>query len=309
MIQVVITGADGFIGSHLVTFFNSVNIPVIALVIPGNKSNSRILSLENVTIIECNLNKWDDICLPIESDKDILFYHLAWAGVSPEYRNSIEKQLVNIQLALDAEKLAKKLNVKKFITLGSTMEYLYAGKPIDETALPTPQTAYGATKVAVRYLCQEFAREENLPFIYVVATGVYGADRLDDNVITYTARKLLHKERPSLTRLEQLWDYIHIDDLVKALYLIGEKGQSGGFYAVGHGDNYPLMHYVKIIHNLIDPTLPIGIGDIPYMTTQLPSSCVNLLPLIHDTGFKPKICFEEGVKDVIAFLEKEKLQP
>lgn len=304
MDQVILTGADGFIGSHLVTFLNSIDIPVIALVLPGGKAVSRISSLKNVTIIECDLCRWEEIYIPIKSDINTVFFHLAWAGVSPEFRYSIEKQFINIQIALNAIKLAKKLNVKKFITLGSTLEYIYAGKPIDETALPTPQTAYGATKVAIRYLCQEFAREEDVPFIYVVATGVYGVDRLDDNVITYTVRKLLQKERPSLTKLEQLWDYIHIDDLVEALYLISKEGQSGAFYAVGHGDNCPLLDYIQTIHNLIDSSLPIGIGDVPYTTTQLPNSCVNLLPIMRDTGFKPKICFEKGVKDIIASLEK-----
>lgn len=304
MDQVVITGADGFIGSHFASFLNSVNVPVIALVLPGSEAVSRISSLGNINIVECDLCEWEEIYLPIRPEKNIVFYHFAWAGVSPNCRNSIEKQLINIQLALNAAKLAKKINVQKFITLGSTMEYMYAGKPIDETALPTPQTAYGAVKVAVRYLCQEFAKEEKLPFIYAVVTGVYGADRLDDNVITYTARKLLHKERPSLTKLEQLWDYIHIDDLIQALYLIGKSGQAGAFYAVGHGDNCPLSQYIKTLKNLIDPTLPLGIGDVPYTEQRLPGSCVNLLPLKQDTGFEPRISFEDGAKDLIDSLRR-----
>ena len=303
----VVTGADGFIGSHLLSYFDSINLPVIALVIPKSNTLSRISSLKNITIIECDLYDWEKIDLLIPIDAEITFYHLAWNGVQPENRMSIEKQLPNVTLSLNAVNLAKKINAKRFITLGSTMEYMYSGKPINETALPTPQNAYGATKLAVRYLCQEMAKEKNLPFIYAVVTGVYGPNRLDNNVITYTIKKLLRKERPSLTKLEQQWDYIHIKDLVQALYLIGEKGKAGAFYAVGHGDNRPLLWYIQTLHSLIDSEVPLGIGDIPYTSDALPSSCIDLSALKNDTGFEPKICFEEGVKELINSLEKADL--
>jgi nucleoside-diphosphate-sugar epimerase len=303
----VVTGADGFIGSHLLSFFNSIDIPVVALVMKGSRIATTISSLEKVTILECDLVNWENIKIQISSNTNITFYHLAWSGVSPEARLSIEKQLINVELSISALKLAKKIKADRFVTLGSTMEYMYAGKPIDETALPTPQNAYGAVKLAVRYLCQELAKEEEIPFIYAVVTGVYGANRLDNNVITYTVKKLLQKERPSLTKLEQLWDYIHIDDLVRALYLIGEKGQPGAFYAVGHGDNCPLSQYVNIIHNMIDPTLPLGIGDVSYTSDQLPGSCINLQKLQKDTGFIPEISFEEGIKDIIRSLQEKEL--
>lgn len=301
----IVTGADGFIGSHFLKFLNDINIPVIALVMKDSKNIRSISSLKNTTIMEFDLKDYRERNFPLPSNSGAAFYHLAWSGVSPESRSSVEKQLINLELSLNALKLAKQVHAERFITLGSTMEYLYAGKSINDKALPTPQNAYGATKLAVRYICQEFAKQEGIPFIYAVATGVYGIGRLDNNVITYTALKLLHKERPSLTRLEQLWDYIHINDLVEALYLIGEKGHPGAFYAIGHGDNCPLSQYIQVIHNLIDPKLPLGIGDIPYTTQQLPSSCVDLTSLQCDTGFKPKVSFEKGAKELIDYLKME----
>ncbi len=50
--------------------------------------------------------------------------------------------------------------------------------------------------------------------------------------------------------------------------------------------------------------LPIGIGDVPYVDDRLPSSCVDLSRLQADTGFKPKISFETGIKEVIEAMKR-----
>ena len=151
----------------------------------------------------------------------------------------------------------------------------------------------------MRYICQELCHELQLPYIYVVITSIYGADRIDNNVISYTIKTLLNGDRPALTRLTQLWDYVHIDDVVYALYLIAKSGKADAFYAVGHGDNWPLANYIYTIRDLINPELPLGVGEISYKDSRQPSSCVDLTALQKDTGFKPQINFETGIKRTI----------
>ena len=118
-------------------------------------------------------------------------------------------------------------------------------------------------------------------------------------------RKLLKGEMPELTAGEQLWDYIHINDLVEAMYCIAYKGRDGAFYSIGHGDNWPLYKYIEIIHKQIDSSLPIGIGEIPYEDERIPSSCMDLSTLESDTGFSPKIPFETGIQEVIEKIKQE----
>ena len=110
---------------------------------------------------------------------------------------------------------------------------------------------------------------------------------------------MLKKEKPSLTKLEQLWDYVYIDDVVAALVAVGEHGKGGAVYAIGHGDNWELSNYIRIIHQKINPSLPLGIGDIPYPSGKLPCSCIDLTDIERDTGFKPQIDFEKGITMVI----------
>lgn len=301
---VVITGADGFIGNHLVKKLSEKGVEVYAVIIKKSALRSRIEGIHNAKIFETEYTDFSDISNKLPANPDA-FFHLAWAGVYPEARNSYEIQSRNISLCESAVRLAKNINAQKFIVPGSTSEYAYWGKPINGNAAPSPQNTYGSAKVAIRFLCEALCRESELPFIYTAITGIYGADRIDNNVISYTIKKLLKGEKPSLTKLEQIWDYVHIDDLISALALIAEKGKSGSFYCIGHGDNWALSNYIYLIRDLINPGLPLGIGEVPYSSDKIPSSIVDLSALKTDTGFEPKIAFKDGIKDVISVIKQE----
>lgn len=298
MKTVVISGGDGFIGSHLVRYFAEKGLRVYALTIPESPVVEGIQNIQNVTVIQRNLNE-TDVLLKELPWAPTAFIHLAWSGVSPESRNSVDMQLGNIPLCLEAAKLAARLQAQRFVLPGSTMEYAYCGREINEKACPSPQNAYGAAKISARYLCESMCEELKLPYIYVVITGIYAADRKDSNVIYYTISELLQGRKPSLTALEQRWDYVHIDDVTRAFCLIATQGRPGAFYGIGHGDNWPLVNYITQIRDIIDPSLPLGIGEIPYKDARLPSSCVDMTSLKRDTGYIPEISFEMGIRGVI----------
>lgn len=305
MKQIVISGADGFIGSHLVRKFVDLGYGVTALIMENSPIRNRVEGIPNVTIVEGNLNNWEILAekMPVEP---VAFFHLAWAGVSPEGRNSVSIQLPNIELCLNAVRLAHRIHAKRFVLPGSTTEYTDCGHPINEMARPSPQNAYGAAKVSARYLCAALCEELGLSYIYVVITGIYSADRIDNNVIYYAISSLLEGKRPAFTKLEQLWDYVHIDDVMLALSLIAERGKDNAFYVIGHGDNWPLANYIYQIRDIIDPNLPMGIGEVPYKNNKMPSSCVDLTALHEDTGFVPQIPFEKGIVEVIAKVREMK---
>lgn len=300
----MISGADGFIGSHLVRYFSEHDFEVYALTLPDSPTRFRIEGLKNVRILDKHLSELLSECDEFLY-KPTAFIHLAWSGVAPEARNSVEKQATNIELCMQAVRLAAKIGAERFILPGSTMEYSYCGQEINEKACPSPQNAYGAAKISARYLCEALCEELNIAYIYAVITGIYSEDRRDNNVIYYTINELLNGRKPSLTALEQKWDYVYIDDVVCAFYLIALKGKNGAFYSIGHGDNWALANYILKIRDEIDSELPLGIGEVPYKDARLPSSCVDMKSLKCDTGFEPKISFEEGIRKVIQKVKED----
>lgn len=295
---VVISGGDGFIGSHLTRYLVECGYKVYALVMKGSPLVSRIADIDSVTIIEGDLDHYEEFFDELPR-KPRAFLHFAWAGVSPEERKSVEKQRINLNISLSAVEMASKIGAEKFIFPGSTMEYSLSNHIINDEAAPSPQNAYGAVKISTRYLCSMKCKELGLNFVYAVISSIYSEDRIDNNVVYYTISTLLKREKPKLTKLEQLWDYVHIDDVMLGLRLIIEKGKDKRFYCIGHGDNWPLSNYILKIRDIIDPTLPLGIGEVPYEGNRLPMSCVDLSSIIDDTGFTPQIDFEQGIRRVI----------
>lgn len=298
MKAVVITGADGFIGHHLVQYMTAQGYTVYAIVIEESPTRNRLDGLENVHVVIGSGKDYPTLAGQLPQNPTA-FVHLAWAGVSPGERNSTAVQMGNIDLCLSAVRLAAQIGAERFVLPGSTTEYTDCGMEINERACPSPQNAYGAAKVASRYLCAALCEELKLPYVYTVITGIYAADRTDNNVIFYAISSLLKGEKPSFTALEQLWDYVHIDDVIRALFLIATRGRDKAFYTIGHGDNWPLCNYIYQIRDLIDPDLPLGIGEIPYKDGCRPSSCVDLTSLREDTGFEPQVPFHEGIREVI----------
>ncbi|MCQ5128158.1 NAD(P)-dependent oxidoreductase [Butyricicoccus faecihominis] len=305
MDTVVITGADGFIGNHLVHYLSKQGVAVCALVPLRSPVKGRIADIPNTQIVECDISDWENIATFLPHNP-VAFVHLAWTGVSPKDRHSIKLQTTNIDLSMNAVRLAAAIHAQRFILPGSTAEYSECGQKINRSACPSPQSAYGATKISVRYLCTEQCKELGIPFIYAVITGIYSADRKDNNVIYYAIDQLLQKRCPSFTKLEQLWDYVYIDDVVLALYLIIKKGKPDAFYTIGHGDNWALSNYIYIIRDIIDPSLSLNIGGIPYPNNICPSSCVDLRSLQEDTGFEPTVPFEVGIRRVIEKILNER---
>lgn len=301
MKRAIVTGATGFIGSWLVQELIHSGYEVVVVVRNVNKLIPDIMSNSSCFIIEkdiCNL-KEDDF----DSDKTYdVFYHLGWSGVSPEYKNESDKQMRNIPMSLNALEVCNRIGCRLFIASGTVAEYALTDDIMNLNLRQSPNDMYGAAKVSVHYFMEVRARQLNQPFIWTVIPSTFGERRTDSNIITYTIRTLLKGKKPLYGNLCQMWDFLYVAEVVRALRLIGEKGIVGKVYGIGSGEYRPLRDYIIEIRDIINPKLELGIGEIPSMSKQTFSSCVNIYDLIRDTGFKPIIGFEEGIKKTIDYL-------
>lgn len=200
MKTVVITGGTGFIGRKLIDEFLSQNINVFALV----RSEHKDIPIDVKQIVWHS--KADNVLFDECGEIDA-FYHLAWAGVASKDKNNTAIQIDNILLSLDMLELAKYLESKKFVAIGTVAEYVLCDSIMDFNAKQTPNDMYGAAKTAAHYLLDVRARLLSQPFIWAILPSTYGEGRKDDNILTYTIHSLLHKKRPQYGNLEQMWDF------------------------------------------------------------------------------------------------------
>ncbi len=301
MRRVVITGATGFIGSWLVKELASNDIEIIALVRDVDRAKEVIGDkVRLVKYYSEEYRKLQDCGTDIDA-----FYHLAWEGVAPEKKNDRAIQVKNIDFAMEMLEYAGKIRAKRFIATGTVAEYAFCEDVMDVNAKQTPNDLYGAAKTATHYMLETWARSMGMPFNWVVIPSTFGEGRRDNNILTYTIQTLLKGERPSYGYLTQMWDFLYVGEVVRALRLIGEKGIIGKTYGIGSGDFRPLKDYVMVIRTIIDPKLELGIGDIPSMSDRAFSSCVSIKDLTADTGFTPAVSFEEGIEKTIRYYSKQ----
>ena len=100
-----------------------------------------------------------------------------------------------------------------------------------------------------------------------------------------------------------MWDYLYADDVAEAFMLLADKGRDGCVYPIGSGVARPLREYIEIIRDEIDPSLPLGFGEVPYSDKQVMHLCADISKLREDTGFAPKVSFEEGARRTIEFVK------
>lgn len=293
----IVTGGTGFIGSSLVSELLINNDEVILLVRSFERAYERFGGKVEIIVYDSE----EYLNLQNRNITIDAFYHLAWDGVSPDKKNDRKIQIENINLAMKMLEYANNVKAKRFIATGTVAEYSFCEDVMDVNAKQTPNDLYGAAKTATHYMLETWARQIDIPFNWIVIPSTYGEGRRGDNIITYTIKTLLEGKKPLYGFLNQMWDFLYVSEVARALRLIGKVGAFEKTYAIGSGDYRPLRDYMEIIRDMIDPKLELGIGEIPEMSEKVFSSCVSIKELTNDTGFVPEISFEEGIRRTIDY--------
>jgi len=103
----------------------------------------------------------------------------------------------------------------------------------------------------------------------------------------------------ALGHCTHIWDYLHEDDAGPAFLAVGEKGKNGNIYCLGSGIGKPLREYLETMKKIINPIYTLQYGEIPYTEKSVLHLCADITELTKDTGWKPEISFEVGIKRVI----------
>ena len=330
-----ITGPTGAIGTALIDELVENNIEVVAILNPGSKRKDNIKKDELVKIVECDLAQLkelpavlkdralinsrvvDDSKTTTESSDNIainnatsIFYHLAWLGTTGEARNDMSLQLKNIEYALDAIEVASAIGCTRFIGAGSQAEYGRVEGKLTATTPTNPENGYGIAKLTAGKMTRIRAEQLGIEHVWTRILSIYGPNDGPQSMVMSTIAKLKKGERPSLTKGEQLWDYLNSEDAARALRLLGTvdlnstttKNKSvvdGKIYPIGSGHAMPLREYIETIRDLVNPDAELGLGDIPYAKNQVMHLEADISELTRDTGFVPSVDFKDGISAIL----------
>ena len=250
-----------------------------------------------VEIIECDVHDLQQLPTMIECAD--VFYHFAWDGCFGESRNDLILQEQNVVASLEAVKAAKELGCLKFVGAGSQAEFGPVEGKLNDNVPKNPVTGYGISKHSAQLMTRALCHQLGVEQCWGRILSCYGPGDNDYTMVMSAIVAMLNREHIAFTPGEQIWDYIYVSDCANAFYCIGKDGVSGKCYTIGSGNTKMLKEYIYSIRDAIDISIEVGIGERDYYPNQVMHLEADISELKTDTGFIPKVIFEEGIKKTV----------
>lgn len=303
MKKVIVTGANGFVGSALCRELSEHGIEIIAVVRNEEENISSIEKLDKIRIVYCDMAQFLELDKYI-SDRDIdVFYHFAWVGTAGPLRGNSDVQLNNLKYTCDTVKACHKMNCRKFVFASSIMEYeIEALMKTDAT--PGINTLYCSAKLATDYIARTIAGDLGIDFVRAVISNIYGPGEISPRLINMSLRKLLNGDHCSFSAGEQLYDFVYITDAAKIFHKLGEQGHANRTYYIGSINPRPLKEFLIEMKDQVNVDIEIGLGEIPFNGISLSYEEFDIMAVKNDTGFVPEVSFAEGIRRTIQWLQE-----
>ena len=336
--RILITGASGFIGSFIVEEALNRGFETWAAV---RKSSSKaFLQDERIHFIELNLSSEAELKQQL---KDIQFdYVVHAAGVTKclhkedFFRINTEGTKNLVRALLDLQMPLKRFVYISSLSIMGAIREEQPYKEIRERDKAKPNTAYGKSKLeAEQWLVSlnkelEKKNEKLLPYVILRPTGVYGPRERDYFMM---AKSIQSHTDFAVGFKQQDITFVYVTDVVQAVFLAMEKGQTGRCYFLSDGEVYQSSTFSDLIRKeLGNPwwiriTAPLWLlriitfcgeymGHITGKVTALNNDKYNIMkqrnwrcdinPARQELDYEPQVKLEEGVRRSIAWYKKNK---
>lgn len=301
MKKAVVTGANGFVGRWLVKVLSDNDTYVYAVVRNGKRDISFLEGMDNVSIIYCDLAEIK-VLPQLITDRNIdCFYHIAWAGSAGILRADYTVQLQNAKFCCDAALAAKEIGCQKFLCAGTITENI--ADEILQLKNVSQNMIYGICKKTAHLLLEVFCKKIGMPLIWMQFSNIYGPGDVSGNLISYALSELAIGNRPLFSKGLQPYNFIYVEDLAYAAYLLGQKDVLTGNYFLGNGDNRLLCQYLSEIPEILGKEYEVGIGERPEDGITYDEEWFSIFRLSQQTGFKAKYNFREGIESTFAWVK------
>lgn len=316
---VLITGSDGFLGSHLVERFLEEDCDVRAFVYYNSFNKWGWLDtiesekLKKIDVYSGDIRDYHFV-KKATKDVDIICHLAALIGIPYSYIAPESYVETNVKGTLNVVQAAKVNDVKKVIITSTSETYgsaLYV--PIDEKHPSQPQSPYSATKIAADAIAMSYFHSFNLPISIIRPFNIYGPRQSARAVIpTIITQILLNNEKIELGNLTPKRDYTYVKDTCEGyIRIIETDNTEGKVFNIGNSSEISIIDLAEKIKNLMSSDVEIVSVEERH---RVDSSEVSRLfadnhKAIKELNWKPKYSLENGLIQTIKwFMNKENLK-
>ena len=313
--KILITGAFGFIGSHLAELFVRKGFEVI--VFDRYNSNNNWGWLEHskfkneIEVVLGDIRDYDSVSKAIEKCKVVL--HLAaLIGIPYSYVSPTAYYKTNVEGTLNVLEASKNLNVEQTIITSTSETYGSAQYiPIDEKHPMVAQSPYAASKIAADQLSISYYKAFNLPVKIIRPFNTYGPRQSLRAIIpTIISQSILEKKQINVGNISPSRDFLHVNDTCNAfLQIYKNKDLYGKIVNVGSGKEISIKNLIeKIISKSSSKKIEIKKDKkrVRPKKSEVNKLLADIKLLKAKTNWKQTISINDGLDETIKWYKKNK---
>lgn len=301
----MVTGAAGFIGSHLTEALLDAGHEVVGVdaFIPYYPRELKEVNLnayrerEGFTFLECDLRE-ADVTAHMEGC-DVVFHLAAMAGLMKSWSDMALYSSCNILATQKLLESAKAVQLPQFIHVSTSSVYGREATGPEDSPLE-PFSPYGITKLAAEKLCHAYHNNFGVPFTVLRYFSVYGPRQRPDMAYNILVRKLMNGEPfPMFGDGEQTRSNTYVADCVRATMLAYEKQSAarGQTFNVGGGQIVSLNEVVALLEELTGKKARIERH--PARPGDQKHTAANIGKISSLLGYEPKTPVVDGLKQQV----------
>jgi UDP-glucose 4-epimerase len=307
----LVTGAAGFIGSHLCEYLVGKGLAVVGIdcfvdYYPRVMKEANIADLKknrHFQFVESSLLEVD--LKNLLADVDVVFHQAAQAGVRASWGESFkiytDNNVLGTQMLLEA---CKESPIERFVYASSSSVYGDTmDLPMRESSLPSPVSPYGVSKLAAEHLCWLYFKNFKLPTVSLRYFTVYGPRQRPDMAFHRFFKWALEGQALQVYGTgEQTRDFTYISDIVEANWLASVKRVQGEVFNIGGGSRISLNNVIDLVKEIAGVNLEVRRedaqkGDVRHTSADMTKARKML-------GYKPRVPIEVGLRSEFEWIKE-----
>jgi nucleoside-diphosphate-sugar epimerase len=263
--KILLTGATGFLGSHIAEALLKDKHQLI-LTKRGSSDLWRCTSFASLCKWTNTDNEnWED---DIRNFNPSVIINTAWDGVSANYRENWVSQINNLFFQQKLLSIASETGVELIIGMGSQAEYGEFNGCVNELYPANPTSAYGAAKLCALTLLKTFCEQNNIRWYWFRLFSCFGERESEDWLIPSAIKKMLTSDGMDLTSGEQKYSYLYIKDVARLFSAAVDSLAENGVYNISSATQRSLKEVLTLVREYIDPSFKLNWGRLPYRKNQ-----------------------------------------
>jgi nucleoside-diphosphate-sugar epimerase len=298
--RILVTGAPGFVGAHVVRALVAQGHEVAALVRP----TSSLWRLQDVQG-HFQAVTWDTgtvgaLLGPLGDWHPEVCVHPAWYAVPGKYLHDAPENIASLTLSLRLLDELAAAGCEHVVMTGTCFEYDTDAGILREDGPVRPVTIYSAAKLAMSMLGQIRAAQLGIGFTWARLFYLYGPFEDERRLVPAEIRALLAGREFPATSGTQVRDYLHVEDVASGLSALAVQ-KVAGTYNVCSGVEVTIAGLVSEVARIAGRPDLIRLGAVPQRPGDPEFICGDNSRLVSATGWKPSHPLAEGLASTVAW--------